>query len=78
MHACMYQILCSYQHISSNTLRPWGQVVGIGRCRLLLPTPQITAELLTFCEGGREGGREARREGGGREGGRKVRKEGEK
>ena len=38
----------TYQHISMSTLRPVGQLEGRGRWRLLLPTPQMIAELHTF------------------------------
>jgi len=32
------------------SLKPSGQVVGTGRCKLLLPTPQIMAEESTSCK----------------------------
>lgn len=36
------------QHISRRTLSPEGQVEGMGRWSLLLPTPQIMADAQTF------------------------------
>ena len=58
----------TYQHISIRTLSPAGQVEGMGRWRLLLPTPKMMAEAHTFWGRERGGGRERGRKGGRKEG----------
>ena len=45
------------QHISRRILRPEGQVEGMGRCSLLLPTPHMMADVHTFCKEMERGGR---------------------
>lgn len=42
---------CSYHVCFMRILKPSGQVEGTGRCRLLLPTPQIMAEESTSLYG---------------------------
>ena len=38
-----------YQQMFMSSLKPSGHVVGTGRCKLLLPTPQMIAEESTSC-----------------------------
>ena len=38
-----------YQQSFMSSLKPSGHVVGTGRCKLLLPTPQIMADESTSC-----------------------------
>lgn len=46
------KLLTDHQHYQQSfisSLKPSGHVVGTGRCKLLLPTPQIMADESTSC-----------------------------
>lgn len=43
--------MISYQHNSINNLKPSGHVDGSGKCKLLLPTPQMIADESTSLYG---------------------------